>query len=150
MVNLDFSVPDCQHLCTTVFVELLWWNKVCFTVTALKFTFFPSVFEIPLICEWRIPFMKCWEVLARTLTCRRSWSFLISSFVFCLNPECITLGLILLYYVSHFIFSILSSKGFWTLWHSNNIWIAREGELFILRDILISIFNLVNSTCTAK
>lgn len=41
MLNLDFFVSDCQELCTTLLVELLLLNKVCFLLTALKFTFPP-------------------------------------------------------------------------------------------------------------
>lgn len=41
MLNLDFSLSDCQEHCTTLLVELLLWNKVCFLLTALKFTFSP-------------------------------------------------------------------------------------------------------------
>lgn len=41
MLNLGFSLSYCWKLYTTLLVELLLWNKVCFLLTALKFTFSP-------------------------------------------------------------------------------------------------------------
>lgn len=157
MLNLDFSLSYCWKLCTTLLVELLLWNKVCFLLTALKFTFSPlslkfSWFVSRGLLSWGVE-RPLWGLWSAEEGARVFWSVALFSD---LDPDfislisCLVFGFV--HYVSPFIFkySILFSRDCWILWCSQDNWVDKEGELFIFRDFLISMLNLVNSTCTVK
>ena len=90
--HLNFSLSNCQKLCTTLLEELLLWNKVCFLLTALKFIFSPrslkfSWFVSRGLLSWSVdrPLRGLWsaEEVARSF-----WSVALFSG---LNPEFMSL-----------------------------------------------------------
>lgn len=92
ILNLDFSLSNCQDLCTTLLVELLLWNKVCFLLTALKFTFSPlslkfSWFVSRGLLSWSVD-RPLWGLWSTEEGARVFWSVALFSG---LDPEFISL-----------------------------------------------------------